>query len=95
MTSLTPYLKDALQRVQRLADGTLFTLNPHNKRYQSLYTAEEWANIRKRISVTTFGERFLKYIEDYNRDHGLIAEILEKLTNNRQPYRKVGPPASE
>lgn len=89
------HLEDAIRRVKRLENGTLFTLNPHNKRYHSLFSAEEWAKLGKDIPVTAFGELFLKHIEDYNREHGLIAEILEKLTNNRQPYRKVGPPASE
>lgn len=91
-----PYLEKAMRRLKRLDDGTTFTLNGNYKGWERLFSAEEWTKMREGgISPNNFGKLFLKYIERYNSKHGKIAEILPKTSDNKQPYRKVGAPASE
>lgn len=92
-----PHIEKAMRRVKRLDDGIEFTLNGNHKGLERLFSAEEWSKMvkEKGFSPNIFGKQFLKYIERYNRKHGTIAEILDKTTDNKQPYRKVGAPASE
>lgn len=92
-----PHLEKAMRRLKRLDDGITFTLNGNYKGWERLFSAEEWDKMKKEegFSPNNFGKQFLKYIERYNRKHGPIAEILDKTSDNKQPYRKVREPASE